>query len=113
MRRVVIEVGKPSKREQQPNPDEEEVSLEGITLHYHPKVRKMPLRYVKLVLEIKPVEEADPEAVKIITKLFGREPIKYLFDTYADIGKTDNVLDKEIKKKVRTIMLYDVLYKMR
>jgi len=73
----------------------------------------MPLRYVKAVIEIKPVEEGDPEAVKLITKVFGREPMKYMFDTQADIGKPENVLDKEIKKKVRTIMLYDVLYKMR
>jgi hypothetical protein len=49
----------------------------------------------------------------MITKVFGREPLKYMFDTYSDIGRTENVLDKEIKKKVRSIMLYDVLFKMR
>jgi hypothetical protein len=29
------------------------------------------------------------------------------------MGKTENVLEKEIKKKIRSIMLYDALYKMR
>jgi hypothetical protein len=29
------------------------------------------------------------------------------------MGKTENVLEKEIKKKIRSIMLYDSLYKMR
>ena len=49
----------------------------------------------------------------MIEKAFGKEPMRYTFDTYADIGRTENVLEKEIKKKIRTIMLYDVLFKMR
>jgi len=64
MRRILVEVGKPSKagNEHQNNEGEDgqdEVSLEGISLHYHPKVRMMPLRYVKIEVEIVPGEEHD------------------------------------------------------
>jgi uncharacterized protein YcfJ len=49
----------------------------------------------------------------LIEKHFGRNPMMFTLDTYADIGSTENVLEREIKKKTRSILLYDVLYKMR
>jgi hypothetical protein len=55
----------------------------------------------------------DPECESLVARVFGKEPIRYQFDTQADMGKTENVLEKEIKKKIRSIMLYDALFKMR
>lgn len=73
----------------------------------------MPLRYLKAQIDIKAVEEMDPECESLVARVFGKEPIRYQFDTQADMGKTENLLEKEIKKKIRTIMLYDALYKMK
>lgn len=64
------------------------VNLEGIKMHFYPKLRRMPLRYVKTVIEISPVEIGDPEPVELIKKVFEEETMKITFDTYADIGKT-------------------------
>ena len=51
MRRILVEVGKPTIYQGEIYKDEDdesqEVSLEGIKFHYHPKLRRMPLRYLK------------------------------------------------------------------
>jgi len=38
--------------------------------------------------------------------------LKYTFDIHADILKTENILDKEIRERLRTIFLYDIYYKL-
>jgi hypothetical protein len=92
MRRVILQVR-----------DKTEPTL---ILHFHPKLRDQPLRYMAVTLEV----SGAVNAIEV-----------YVFDTHTDVPIVQderaterfNEIDYQLKSKLRSLLLYDMLSKLR
>lgn len=97
MRRVIVEVQKGSK--------------EGVRLNFHPKLRAKPLMHLTVLIGLQSV---DKEYDQWFKKIFGSCEQKLTFNFESDIPlKHENEIDKTLKAGLRSLMLYDILFKLQ
>ena len=89
MKRVIVEV---------------KSEADGIKLNFHPKLRKTPLQFLTIQIEALPVvNDSKYQVIPLI---------KYTYDL-EEGTRGENEVDVQLRCRLRTLLLYDLLYKMR
>lgn len=95
MRRVIVEVKDGVE------------SSNSIRLHFHPKLRRNCLQY--LILDLEVISGRDKS-----TNILGNQKERYIFDLEKDLPiKSESELDLQIRQKLRSLLLFDMLYKIK
>ena len=95
MRRVIVEVKDGVE------------SSNSIRLHFQPKLRRNCLQY--LILDLEVISGRDKS-----TNVLGNQKERYIFDLEKDLPiKSESELDLQIRQKLRSLLLFDMLYKIK